>query len=137
MPIGHYQVGDVIQQLCQRIIGLGRLHAQEVVDLADRNDQRNAASEASNHRRGDEGDIAAQPKHAEQHQEDARQHARHPDSRQAIALRQHNQHRRHRAGGAADLVGCAAQPGDQDAGENGSDQTSGGGGPTRHAKGQG
>jgi len=66
----------------------------------------------------------------------ARHQPGHPDSGQPIALRQHNQHGRHCAGGAADLEGRATQPGDHHAGQNSCHQASRRIGPAGYAKSQ-
>jgi len=52
VPIRRDWVGEVAQQLDEVVFGLGCCDAEEVVDLADRNDQRDAGGESGDHRRG-------------------------------------------------------------------------------------
>ena len=89
--------------------GGGRLNPKQVVDLADKNDQGDARRKSADDGRRDEGNEAAQPQQSNDQQGRTREQACHPDPFQPVARDQHDQHRRHGAGGTADLEGCAGE----------------------------
>ena len=72
-----------------------RSDAERVVDLPDRDHQRDPAGETGDDRGGGNVDDPPEPEEPE------RQRDREPEAAQAVLLHHQDQHRRHRADGAA------------------------------------
>ena len=98
---------------------MGERQAEEIVNLAGEDDDRDAGGEADGHRIGNEFDIGAEPQIAGRHQE----HARHDGGEQhavdAVALDGGGDEHDEGARRAADLKPAAAQERDQEAADDG------------------
>ena len=135
-PVRGGRAAQVAPELGQGVLGRCGLHAKHVIQLAHGDDDRDAAGEACDHWRGDELDVAPQAEQPEQHQHEPRQHAGDPDARQPVLPRNGDQDRGHGPGGAGDLVGRAAQPADDQPGQDGCHQARRRVGARGHAEGQ-
>ena len=136
MSIGDKSALEIADEFQRGGLDSLSLHAQEVVDLADEDDQGDARGKSADDSRGDEGDEAPQPQQPDDKQGDAREQARSPDALQAVACDQHDQHRGHGARRSADLVGRARKQAHDNARQNGGDQPRGSGSARGYAKGQ-
>lgn len=109
---------------------------ERVIELSDRDHQRDPAGEAGDDRGGDEIDDPPEPEDPErQHDQPGHQRGE-PEAVQAVLLHHQDQHRRHRPGGAADLIRRTAERADDQPGEDRGHQPGGGGRAAGDAEGQ-
>ena len=118
MPIRDKAALEIVDELERSAFGSFGFDAQEIVDLADKDDQGNTRCEAGNHRRGDKGNKASQAQQADQGQQRARDQPGDENSLQTIFLHQDNQHRAHRAGWTGNLVRRAGECANDDSRQN-------------------
>ena len=96
-----------------------RLEAEQILDLRQRNQHRNAVGEADDDGHRDVLDQRAELEPAHRKQQRAGQHGRDQQIRQAVALHDAVDDDDEGTGGPADLHAGAAQRRDQDAGDDG------------------
>jgi hypothetical protein len=116
---------EVSQQFLGSRIGRRRLDSQQVIDLADEDNEGNARGKAADHSRGDEGNEASQAQEPDDKQEQAREQPCNPDPRHPVACHQHYQHRGHRARRPADLERRTGESAHDESGKDGGDQSRG------------
>ena len=110
--------------------------AEEVVHLAQGDDQGDAGGEAHDDRHGNEADELAQAQQAGGQQQRTGGKAGQEHALQAVAGHDAHQHGAHGPGGAGHLIGRASQQGDDHARHDGGHKARGGRGPAGHAEGQ-
>ena len=135
-PIGRKALGEIAGQLFHRRAAR-RGDAEEIIDLPQSDDDRDARGEAGDHRHGDKGRQPAQLKNAGDYQQDAghQRGLKHPVH--AVLGGHRGQDGGHGPSGAGNLVKSAAQQGDETARHNGCQQAGGRRGPAADAESQG
>ena len=101
--------------------------AEEVIDLPERDDDGDAGGEAHDDGHRNEADEAAELQKSRGEQQYAGGKAGEEDALQPVLRDDADEHGAHRAGGTGDLIGRAAENGDDDAREDGGDEARGGG----------
>ena len=114
---------------------LGR-RAEEVVDLAERNDDRDAGRKAHDHGHRDEADEPPEPQHTGGQQQNAGGKAREKHALQPMRRHNADEHGAHRAGRAGDLVRRTAEQRDHDTGDDRRNKTRRRGSAGRNAEGE-
>ena len=135
LPLGMKAQPGVGGQLFQ-IGGPFGHSAEEVVHLAQGDDQGDAGGEAHDDRHGNEADELAQAQQAGGQQQRTGGKAGQEHALQAVAGHDAHQHGAHGPGGAGHLIGRAPQQGDDHARHDGGHKARGGRGPAGHAEGQ-
>ncbi len=102
-----------------------RFDPEKVVDLADEDDQRDTAGKSRDDWGGNEIDDASQPEDADGENDQSRHESGYPEAAHSLLIRDGNEHRRHGAGGAADLIGSAAEQSNEKSADDGGDESSG------------
>ena len=116
--------------------GALRHGAEEVVDLAQSDDDGDTGGKAHHNGHGDEGGQTAQLQKTGGQQQDACGKAGEEHALQAVVHHDADQHGAHGAGGTGNLIGRTAQNGDDHAGDDGGDQTGSRGSTGTDAEGQ-
>ena len=101
--------------------------AEEVIDLPERDDDGDAGGEAHDDGHRNEADEAAELQKSRGEQQYAGGKAGEEDALQPVLRDDADEHGAHRAGGTGDLIGRTAENGNDDAREDGGDESRGGG----------
>ena len=104
---------------------------EEVVDLADKDHQRDSAGEPGDNRRWDQIDDPAKVEQTDDQDHHTGHQARQPDTTHPLLMSNRDQHGRHRASRTTDLKRRATQHADQKATHDRRDQARRRGRPTR------
>jgi hypothetical protein len=131
-----HRLAEIVEQFDGGALGGFGFYPQGVVDLSDENDEGNATGESGDDRHRNEVHDPAKAKDTERQNHEPGHDAGNPDPLQAMLLPDQNEHRRHRTGRPADLIGRAAQRADDDAGDDGGHQPGGCRRSTGNAEGQ-
>ena len=133
LPVHMEAEPPVGEQLFYVRQALGR-RAEEIVDLAERDDDRNAGRKAHNDGHRDEADEPPQPQHTGDEQQYTGGKAREEHALQPMRRHDADEHGAHSAGRTGDLERRAAEQRDHDAGDDGRNKARRGGSAGRNTE---